>query len=112
MVKLSKKYVDPTGGKMIDEIVSSVPIFSKALDNDDMATVHHILCHHQENMKGLAPHITHDQYREPAAEAIDAFHSLIACMKQGKCGYLAYYHYLCSCINTLSVVYKISDNIE
>lgn len=96
MLKSSKRFTNPTGGQLMDKIITDIPIFMNAVNNDDMETIHQML--------NEARTFTHDKVRKVYAERIGTFKSLVTCISQGKCGYNAYIHYLCGCVNPVKTL--------
>lgn len=107
MMELSKKFMDPTGGEMVDKLVSDIPLFANSLEKKDMATLHRMLNDHQKAMGAMTSHITHPQVREIHTERMDAYSNLMTCINQGQCGYKAYFHFLSGCINPMRKLYTI-----
>lgn len=97
--------MEPTGGEIMDKMIADIPIFANALSNNNLTTINRLLKNTQKSMIAIAPHITHAQLREIAAERIDAFHSLVYCMEQGKCGFQAHVYYLYGCMNPCKTLF-------
>lgn len=106
MLEQSKLFMDPTGGEMIDKMISEIPNITNAFGNNDLTTIHRMLRETQKLMDTVVMlHITHAQFRELAAERMDAFNSIVDCIHQGKCGFRAYIHYLCGCVKPMKQIY-------
>lgn len=110
MLEQSKTFMDPSGGVLIDKLMSDIPIFKAAMAGKDLPCIHRILEETQKSMNTMLPHITHAEFHNLAVERIDAFNSIVTCIQQGKCGFRAYIHYLCGCIDPLKTMYTfLSD---
>lgn len=106
MLELSKKWMDPTGGEIIDEWISGIPMFADAVNNNDMVTIQRTLSDTKKSMELLLPHIAQPELRNVFAERLVAFKSLVTCMDQGKCGLRAYIHHLVGCINPGKALFR------
>lgn len=102
----STKFMDPTGGELVQKVISKIPAMMNAVANDDVATVHQLLNDHKEWMAAITAHITHPQLREIGIERFSVFCKLVTCMNEGKCGYQDYFHYLSSCLLPFQTLYR------
>lgn len=110
MLELSKKYMDPTGGEIMDVVIAKIPILTNALGNNDVTAIRQILSDQQKSMRSITSHITHPEVRKTFFERIDAFHSVVLCMNQGKCGFKAYFHYMSGCVAPLKKLFTSLSN--
>lgn len=105
MLKLSKTWMDPTGGELMDKLLSNMPIYMNAVDKNDVKTIHRIINDNQKFLRTITPHITHPEVRKAYSERIDALSSIVTCMSQGKCGCKALFHYVGGCVMPLKTLF-------
>lgn len=98
--------MDPTGGEIIDQVISDSEPFANAFGNNDMMTINQMLKDSQKSMELLALHITQPQVQKFFRERIVAFHSVVACLNQGKCGSQAISQYLFGCIDPMRTLFS------
>lgn len=110
MLNLSKRWMNPTGGEIVDKMISDIPIFTSAVYSNETMTIHRILNDSQKSVELLIPHITQPELRGVYSERLVAFKTLITCMNQGECGFRAYTHYLISCINPCRTLFTSLKN--
>lgn len=93
--------MDPTGGKIIDEIMSTEPTFTQAVGNNDMTTIGRSLNEMQKLLELLPPHITQPRFRAVATTLIANFNNVATCISQGTCGLSAIFQNMLSCGSAL-----------
>lgn len=112
MLELGKRYMDPTGGEIIDALISEMPILVDAIHNNDGITIRRIMNEQHQSLNTLTPHVTHPEARKIQSERMDAFNSLVTCLNQGKCGFQAYFHFLKGCFHSLKKLFSLTEMNE
>lgn len=110
ILELSKNHMDPTGGEMIDKLISDVPIFTNAMGSNNLTTIHRMLSETRESLDAMASHITHAQFRKLAVERNIAFSNLVTCIHHGKCGSQEFVHFLSGSISPMKMLYTLLSN--
>lgn len=106
ILQQSLKFMDPTGGELMRQVISNISPLMDAVDKDEETTVHQILNDHQKSMGVITSHIKHPQIWEVYIERFGAYCKLVACMKLGKCGY----QFLSGCIQPVQTLYRPMSN--
>lgn len=106
LMLFGKRFMDPTGGEIIDKICTTIPMFTNALGNNNMTTVHRTINENLKLLKLLPSHITQPQFRAFASEYIDGYSKIVACLNQGKCGFQVYYLHMFNCVSPLTAIFK------
>lgn len=99
MLELSKTFMDPTGGEIMDQVLSYIPGVTNAIGNNDMVTIYRLMNETQTYLELLPPHIKQPQMQKIAIERIEGFKNVNTCLNQGKCGWQSYVRFLLDCVN-------------
>lgn len=106
IMTLGKTFMDPTGGKIIDQVLSTIPTVATAIGRNDMNTIYKTLDQVQTVLNGLPPHITQPQIRAVSVERIDGLGKVVNCVNRGKCGLQNYISYLFDCVTPFKTLMK------
>lgn len=86
IMELSKKWMDATGGEIMDEMISDIPIFTDMFGKNDMTAIHEMIKNTKKSLDAITAHIRHPQ-RKMHIKCSGEFRSLITCMNESKCGF-------------------------
>lgn len=94
LLELSKTFITPIGGKIVDKMISDSLIAVSAFENNDMVLAHKLLNENKKSLESVASHITQPQLQEFATEYIASYNSVATCIIEGKCGYQSIIHFM------------------